>query len=193
MTVPSPSAVVAQIVETLGATLHAKLGSKVDVRAHAGDFGADGKDFVTAGPLAVLVAALDLPVMDEYDFVPAVADATFVAVCLARAGDPANGQAKRSDVAMDLAGLVAALVRPERWGGLAAKVPSRIRCRNQHTNALALKGLSVWSVFWSQHIELQPTFDPAVLHRLGSIHSTIAPGGDATPPILQTTTYPETP
>jgi hypothetical protein len=182
MTAPAPSAVMDAIVSTL----KTKLGDAVvDVQTHDSDFGEDGalKDLITMADPGVLLCCLDLQV-EPRDYDPPVANAMFVALCLARV-ENLPAQNSPGDVAMDLAGIVTGIVTGELWGGKATRRAQKVRARNENALKTRLKGVSVWSVTWTQQVELQTVVTPAVYQNLRRINFTEKLDGGANTPTTQ--------
>jgi hypothetical protein len=176
-----PSEVVDAIVTTLGTRL---APASVEVRTIEGPFDVDTTGNLTLPSSAcVLVFCSSLPI----DAQTYLTDATFYAVCIARTN---VGDAKRGDVAMDLAALVASIVARERWG-VCFKIPSRVRVANEYRPELAKgKGLSAWSVTWTQMVELNKDENGAV-ERLKTMTFEHEVGGVDTPDLHATLEFPE--
>jgi hypothetical protein len=180
----TPSQVLDSIVTTLGARL---APGNVAVIKHDGPFNVDTKENITFPAPCVLVFCDQLPLSPAYN--PALTDAIFVAVCLARGG---QGTLTRADAAMDMAGLVASIAGSERWG-TCFKVPSKVRATNEHSHDLSRKGLSAWSVMWTQQVQLTVEDEAAALHKLRTMTFEHEVGGVDTPDLEATLAFPETP
>lgn len=170
----TPSELLNAMVETLKTELD---GAAVEVRAHAGAFGMDGKENVTVKTPGVLVSCLD-GTLDPRDYDPPAGDLVWAAFCLSPATAPF--------AAMDLAALVASVVDGQRWDGKAFNAASRVRMRNMHTNELARKGVSIWVVTWIQGVEFNTRVKAELIKSLRGIDFAFAMGGedaaeDATP------------
>jgi phage gp37-like protein len=182
-----PSIVVAAIVSQLAATLGPAVN---EVRAHDGVFGAEGKEkFVISDP-GVLVTCVAGAMDEDGQYLPKTIDAVFAVYVLARNRNP-DGRS-RGGVAADLAVLIGAIVQGNDWGKSAVKLPERIRVTNEHTEALVGKGLNVWSVFWTQRLEISQDVT-AEISRLGRLNFTFALSDSVlTPREEALIVYPET-
>lgn len=182
MAAPAPSSILDEIV----AVLRTKLGASArEVRTHDFDFTDESalKDLVNLTDPGVLVCCLAMPI-EETDYDPAIANATFLALCIARVQE-STAQDTPGDVAMDLAGLVSGIVRGERWNGKAVKRAYKIRALNDNAQKLRLKGISVWSVVWQQQIEVQTALTTPVFSNLHRINFTEKLDGGADTPVTQ--------
>lgn len=177
----APSALLGTVVSTL----RTALGSGVlDVRDSGGEFLAvGGKDEFAAKSPGVLVACIGMPSEVEFDTGPACMHMLFVAACHARAPKLVDAQMKEaSNVALDLAGSVAAIVHKQRWGGLAQGPARRLRLSNEFDRELKQKGVYVWLVTWLQAIELDAALNAPTLVALTSIHHTFGMGPEGVGP-----------
>lgn len=177
----TPSEVLNAIVTKLGTLL---APGSVTVIKHDGPFNVDTKENVTFPAPCVLVFCDQLPLIPGYT--PGLSEATFVAVCLAR-----GGQA-RSDVAMDMAAVVATIAGRETWGK-CLKVPSRVRASNEHSHELSRKGLAAWSVMWTQQVHLSVEDEAGALQKLRAMTFEHEVGSPDTPDLNATLEFPETP
>lgn len=177
----TPSQVLDAIVTTLGTRLAA---GNVKVIRHDGPFSVDTKENVTFPTPCVLVFCDQLPLNTGYG--KPLTDAVFVAVCLARAG---QGTLVRADVAMDMAALVASIAGNQTWG-VCLKVPSKLRAANEFSHDLSRKGLSAWSVTWTQQVQLTTDDEAATLHKLRTMTFEQEVGGPHTPDLNATLEFP---
>jgi phage gp37-like protein len=183
MTMPSliVAAIVAQLTTTLGPAVK-------EVRGHDGVFGADGKETIAIQDPGVLVACVAGAMTDE-QYAPKTMDAVFAAYVITRTTS-ADGRSM-GFVAADLAVLIAAIVDGNDWGFAAVKLPVRIRATNEYTEQLRGKGLTVWSVFWTQRIEISQDV-AGEISRLGKLNFTFALNDDVhTPREEALIVYPE--
>jgi hypothetical protein len=172
-----PSAVLDDIVSSL----QSLLGANVSVKAHRGNF--EGKDIVTTRHAAVLVACTSLDIDPECDWEPPVANGQFVAFVFAKVD--AHPKSKY-DIAMDLAALIASHVKRSPWlddDGIVRRA-ERIRVLNLHSREHLQDGLSIWSVTWTQQVELTPVDNDGVLNLLGEIRTTFVISDDEAVPTI---------
>lgn len=186
MTFYAPSAILAHVAESIATGL---APYTVHVRAHDGEFSPADKDFVTLPDPSVLVACLGAHGSVYFDSKPTTVDAIWAAFCITRNNSVTSQQGTRGAVAMDLAMYVTEIVDGNRWGDRMVTTPTRLRVVNDFKQQT--KGLTVWSVFWTQSIEIQRLPAENLIHRLGSIHHVFAMGDEQTPDALATIVFPE--
>jgi hypothetical protein len=166
--VTAPSAMVDAVVTGLSDAL----GSEITVRKHSGKFGADGKEWTTVRTPGILVTSVGAPTIDDAVY-PPVATLQMVAFCIVKL--PKDGDSE-TDVASDMAATVSVLALNRNWG-VGYKTGLRASFRNEYTDKLSDKGLTIWSVTWQQPIELDPeSAQVALLQRLSRIRFSFVAG-----------------
>ncbi len=182
-----PSEVLDAVARTLRSALQpATAGGDaqpVDVRItdHMLD---DVRDVVTFRAPAVILSATGMGETD-LSLGTLTADLQITARCYARLpAGPTKVDDTPSDVAMNLAALVATLVDGALWrtpGGQPLNVqrPARIRIQNRSVEGVIQSGYAMWSVAWSQRIELTRADTTAALHAFKTLHVELELGPDA--------------
>lgn len=180
----APSAVLDAVARTLRTALQPAVpgpdAQPVDVviTDHMLD---DVRDVVTFRAPAVVLSATGMGEADD-SLGPLTADLMITARCYARLpAGPTQVDDTPSDVAMNLAALVATLVDGAQWRAtdgtqLNVMRPSRIRIQNRSVEAIMQGGHAMWAVSWSQRVALTREDQTAVLHAFKTLHVEIAMG-----------------
>lgn len=184
-----PSAVLDAVARTLRAALQPATpgpeAQPVDVRVtdHMLD---DVRDVITFRAPAVVLSCVGMGEADR-SLGPLSANLQMVARCYARLpAGPTKVDDTPGDVAMNLAALVAQLVEGASWkamDGTALNImrPGAIRIQNRSVEPIMQGGYAMWSVSWSQRIELTTADQTAALHAFRTLHIDIALGGADVP------------
>lgn len=144
----------------------------------------DVADVVTFRAPAVVISCTGLGEADR-SLGSLSAPANLVARCYARLPvGPSDTKTSAGDVAMNLAALVAQIVeeapfRDADGKDLSIRAPSNVRIMNRTVEAIAQRGHAMWSVTWSQRIELTPRDRTAALHAFKRLHIDIEMQGQA--------------
>lgn len=183
----------AQVLDAIVRTLKGELeppspgleAQTVDVRS-VDDLSVDVFDTKTFRAPAVVVSATSMGQVGR-DLGPLTVEMTFVARCYARSPTgPVSPGDSRGDVAMNLAALVAQTVEARGiWvdsGGAPAVVAraTGLRVANQTTRPVAERGHALWTVTWSQQVELTSADQSALFHAFRTLDVGI--GGDVDDP-----------
>lgn len=170
-----PSALLDAIITELSAVLAPVIVRQTD------DLSDDVSEQQTFRAPAVVVTCTGLTDMDR-DTGALSVSAQLVARCYARL---AGGGGSRGDVAMNLAAVVAQQVEGRIWGQaagapIATMRAQRIAVRNRTSREMMDRGVALWTVSWTQLIELGEPDAGAILHAFRTLHVTM--GGTAQEP-----------
>lgn len=167
--------------DAIVATIKATIPSLKTCEPHGGKFDtAELGRYFTAAP-AVYVTCLGKAKMLDMGYelhAPWTWAAFVVASDLPKLG--AVAARPKADVAHALSEVIAALVAAQNWSGTAAKASSNIEIANLYTGSGDAKGVTFWSVTWTQPTSIQIGVDTATLPDFLTAHTSwdLAPKGD---------------
>lgn len=147
------------------------------------DISEDVADYETVPDPGIVVSCLGLTDLGA-GHSELQARANFIARCYARIAEgPEDLDGSTGDVAMDLAALVALLVERSIWVSagpsvkpLVTKRAENVRVANRTARGKTSKGRALWTVTWSQQVELGQRDEARALHAFRKLNMTIAMG-----------------